>query len=66
MKIMELNTKEYEELVKKGLVEEEKKIPQKLNLDKDELLKNVIITAQDYVIEGKINEIIAYLESKGE
>ena len=45
---------------------EEKKIPEKLNLDKDELLKNVIITAQDYVIEGKINEIIDYLKSKGE
>lgn len=29
-----------------------------LNLDTDELLKKVIITAQDYVIEGKINEII--------
>ena len=46
--------------------EEEKKIPEKLNLDKDELLKKVIITAQDYVIEGKINEIIDYLKSKGE
>ena len=48
------------------ILEEEKKIPEKLNLDKDELLKNVIITAQDYVIEGKINEIIDYLKSKGE
>ena len=48
------------------VVEEEKKIPEKLNLDKDELLKKVIITAQDYVIEGKINEIIDYLKSKGE
>ena len=48
------------------ILEEEKKIPEKLNLDKDELLKKVIITAQDYVIEGKINEIIDYLKSKGE
>lgn len=37
--------------------EEEKEI-EKLNLDTDELLKNVVITAQDYVIEGKINELI--------
>lgn len=51
------------------ILEEEKKIPEKLNLDKDELLKKVIITAQDYVIEGKINELIDYLhylKSKGE
>lgn len=41
---------------------------EKLNLDKDELLKNVIITAQDYVIEGKINEIIDVINEmkKGE
>jgi hypothetical protein len=39
------------------IIEENKKL-EKLNLDKDELLKNVIITAQDYVIEGKINELI--------
>lgn len=32
MKIMELNTKEYEELVKKGLAEEEKKMPEKLDM----------------------------------
>lgn len=50
----------------KTILEEEKRIPEKLNLDKDELLKNVIITAQDYVIEGKINEIIDYLKSKGD
>ena len=31
---------------------------EELNLDKDELLQKVIITAQDYVIEGKINELI--------
>ena len=39
------------------IIEEEKEI-KKLNLDSDELLKNVIITAQDYVIESKINQII--------
>lgn len=31
---------------------------EELNLDTDELLQKVVITAQDYVIEGKINEII--------
>lgn len=39
------------------IIEEEKEI-EKLDLDNDELLKNVIITAQDYVIESKINQII--------
>ena len=39
------------------IIKEEKEI-EKLNLDTDELLKNVVITAQDYVIEGKINELI--------
>lgn len=31
---------------------------EELNLDTDELLKKVVITAQDYVIEGKINQLI--------
>lgn len=31
---------------------------EELNLDTDELLKKVIITAQDYVLEGKINQLI--------
>ena len=31
---------------------------EELNLDTDELLQKVVITAQDYVIEGKINELI--------
>lgn len=31
---------------------------EELNLDTDELLKNVVITQQDYVIEGKINQLI--------
>ena len=66
MKIMELNIKEYEELVKRGLVEEEKKIPEKLNLDKDELRNVESPRIIDYFIESKINEIIDYLKSKGE
>lgn len=65
MKIMELNTKEYEELIKKGLVEEEKKIPEKL----------VEPIASEYTYDyakkicHKINEIIDYLDylkNKGE
>lgn len=66
MKIIELNTKEYEELVKKGLVEEEKEIPEKLNLDNDELRGKETPRAIDYLIESKINQVIDYLKSKGE
>lgn len=71
MKIMELNTKEYEELVKKGLVEEEKKIPEKICTNriintKDilefEMIQNKINAEYTYAI----NEIIDYLKSKGE
>ena len=40
-----LEDKEYEDI-------------EELNLDTDELLKKVVITAQDYVIEGKINALI--------
>ena len=40
---------------------EDKKI-KKLDLDKEESLKAVIKTAQDYVLADKINEIIDYLE----
>lgn len=62
MKIIELNTKEYEELIKKGLVEEEKKIPEKLNENR--------YIGTDLNVEtdmfNKINEIIDYLKSKGE
>ena len=42
-------------------IEEDKKI-KKLDLDKEESLKAVIKTAQDYVLADKINEIIDYLE----
>ena len=43
------------------IIEEDKKI-KKLDLDKEESLKAVIKTAQDYVLANKINEIIDYLE----
>ena len=73
MKIIELNIKEYEELVKKGLVEEEKKIPEKLesyiscgwygtckDLKREELFEDL------KKIGSKINEIIDFLKSKGD
>lgn len=62
MKIMELNTKEYEELVKKRLVEEEKKIPEKIT--PESMIKSNQSINDDII--DKINEIITYLESKGE
>lgn len=45
---------------------EEKKIPEKLNLDKDELRGKETPRTIDYLIEGKINEVIDYLKNKGE
>lgn len=45
---------------------EEKKIPEKLNLDKDELRGKETPRAIDYLIEDKINEVIDYFKSKGE
>ena len=48
------------------IIEEEKKIPEKLNLDIDELKGKETPRAIDYLIESKINEIIDYLKSKGE
>ena len=45
---------------------EEKKIPEKLNLDKDELRGKETPRTIDYLIEGKINEVIDYLKSKGD
>ena len=41
----EVEDKEYEDI-------------EELNLDTDKLLKKVVITAQDYVIEDKINALI--------
>ena len=43
---------------------EEKKIPEKLNLDNDELRGKETPRAIDYLIEDKINKLIDYLESK--
>lgn len=61
MKIIELNTKEYEELVKKGLVEEEKKIPEKLYgiVNPKEGTERIPNNEQ---LMFKINEIIDVLE----
>lgn len=47
-------------------LEEEKKIPEKLNLDKDELRGKETPRAIDYLIEDKINEVIDYLKNKGD
>lgn len=75
MKIIELNTREYEQLVKKGLVEEEKKIPKKLNIEDDgntitlfDEKENewTILDNVDVIICNKINSIIDCLKSKGE
>ena len=75
MKIMELNTKEYEELVKKGLVEEEKQIPEKLEeFDIQGLeVSGYSMTQAEYLLENGIKEnremlnwILDYLKSKGE
>ena len=45
---------------------EEKKIPEKLNLDTDDLRGKETPRAIDYLIESKINQVIDYLKSKGE
>ena len=52
--------------IKVEKVQEEKKIPEKLNLDKDELRGKETPRTIDYLIEGKINEVIDYLKSKGD
>ena len=44
----------------------DKKIPEKINLDTEELRGKETIRAIDYLFEGKINEILDYLKSKGE
>lgn len=80
MKIIELNTKEYEELAKKGLVEEENKIPEKLETFKDKnneiFLDDLCykympihkdsLSFNEQVIVDKLNEVLDYLKSKGE
>ena len=64
VEIFNLNQFDYYEI--KDLRIEEKKIPEKLNLDKDELRNVETPRIIDYFIESKINEIIDYLKSKGE
>ena len=67
MKIIELNTREYEQLVKKGLVEEEKKIPEKLG--ECAYVDGEIAyswSKSEALLKTKINEIIDYLKSKGD
>ena len=77
MKIIELNTREYEQLVKKGLVEEEKKIPEKIPIGlkqtKDGIFNTIVkdgiqyeLNEKEEIICKKIHEIIDYLKSKGE
>lgn len=75
MKIIELNTKEYEELVKKRLVEEENKIPEKLkwneksqhNVVTDNTKKTLEhLLSRSEQLKKSINEIIDYLKNKGE
>ena len=78
MKIMELNIKEYEALVKKGIIEEEKKIPEKLPYyslekiqkakSKDEWCEERISLLEKRVedLHIKMNELLDYLKSKGE
>lgn len=48
------------------ILEGKKEIPEKLNLDIDELRGKETPRAIDYLIEGKINQIIDYLKSKGD
>lgn len=68
MKIIELNTKEYEELVKKGLVEEENKIPEKLEaiLEYSKDGNYISKVPNNEQLMFKINEIIDFLKSKGD
>lgn len=71
MKIIELNIKEYEELVKKGLVEEENKIPEKLDWSKNDFtypegnLMNEETADMLMEIQDKINNIIDILNKGG-
>ena len=72
---MELNIKEYEALVKKGIIEEEKQIPEKIEIYEDEEghyfidknCKKIYITCDEvnFMVE-EFNQLIDYLKSKGE
>ena len=66
MKIIELNTREYEQLVKKGLVEEEKKIPEKLDLAWQNAFDEQVQQDCIKMILENINTILDYLKSKGD
>lgn len=48
------------------ILEEEKKIPKKLNLDIDELRGKETPRTIDYLIESKLNEVLDFLKNKGE
>lgn len=77
MKIMELSTKEYEVLVKKGLVEEDKKIENFL-IYYDDILEEYIVETKingnrlkehfrspyEQMVLNKFNEIIDYINNK--
>ena len=39
-------------------------LPEKLNLDKEELKGKEVVRSIDYLLEGKINEILNYLKQK--
>lgn len=58
MKIIELNTKEYEKLVKKGLVEEDKEI-EKIGND----YYHKTQPEQNQIFQRKINELIDKVNS---
>lgn len=77
MKIMELSTKEYEVLVKKGLVEEDKKIEKFFIYYDDDLDEYIVETKingnrlkehfgspYEQIVLNKINEIIDYINNK--
>ena len=68
MKIIELNTNEYEKLVKKGLVEEDKKIEKIPNnceyddtLTYEEVRKHIVHNFN--ILGNKINELIDKVNS---
>jgi len=64
---MELNTKEYEMLVEKGIVEKEKKIPEKLDYKYRNIYGRISQHKSSEIdIIDKINEVLDYLKSKGE
>lgn len=67
MKIMELSTKEYEVLVKKGLVEEDKKIEKEDLFKLDESMTKASLVAwqkaNNGIFKKKIDELIDKVNS---